>query len=45
MGLTGLVGLPRVSAIIYRLLLRSGRNMLSGWDGLFERSLDGKATT
>lgn len=40
-----IVGLPDLSATIYRLLLRSGRNMRSGWDGLIEKSWGRKADT
>ena len=32
------VGLPDMSVTISSLLLRSGRNMMSGWDGLIEKS-------
>lgn len=41
MGIDWPCGIVRVSAIIYRLLLRSGKNMTSGWDDLIERSEDG----
>lgn len=36
--------LPRLSATISSLLLRSGRDVMSGWDGLIERSMGGIGT-
>lgn len=43
MGIDWPCGIARVSAIFYRLLLRSGKNVMCGWDGLIERSKDGTA--